>query len=470
MGYLYGASVQGIQEFIFATNELKSIVGGSELIKNINKTVEEKYQKHIMINAAGNIKLVFKDDEKEIVEDLAKNFLKGIKQNAYGITISQAVVHFEEGTFKEALQELEERLAIQRNKNDLPLDMSINILKLAPKSARPMVEAEKDTATLQKEKANTSRGNIPKNTKNKTAIIHADGNGLGAMIASMLQNLKSDQEVIEAFKTFSENLDKATNEAYNSAKEGLDDKDIRDVILGGDDMTIICNADYALEFTNKFLAAFEEKTKEYLGKNGLTACAGIAYCNHKFPFHYAVNLAESLCNRAKSHSREDSSILFHNIQSSNFTDYQEYIDKELTLKIHKETNSQNSNDNDEKKETVHLNYGPYFIHKKEPYATVTSFENLAKALMLKGSPASRLREWLTILGKDIVAAKERLKRIDEMMTLKDDIYKKEAFENSLKEFNKELTTDNLICERDGAKYTPVGDLLMHLAVVERSAS
>ena len=30
--YLYGASVQGIQDFIFKTNRLKDIVGASEIV------------------------------------------------------------------------------------------------------------------------------------------------------------------------------------------------------------------------------------------------------------------------------------------------------------------------------------------------------------------------------------------------------------------------------------------------------
>ena len=33
--YLYGASVQGIQGFIFETNKLQEIVGGSEIVKSV---------------------------------------------------------------------------------------------------------------------------------------------------------------------------------------------------------------------------------------------------------------------------------------------------------------------------------------------------------------------------------------------------------------------------------------------------
>ncbi len=64
-GYLYGASIQGIQGFIFETNKLKEMVGASDLIEwfcsveflarfsseyNIKIT-----KKNIIRNAGGNI-------------------------------------------------------------------------------------------------------------------------------------------------------------------------------------------------------------------------------------------------------------------------------------------------------------------------------------------------------------------------------------------------------------------------------
>ena len=456
--YLYGASVQGIQGYIFQTNKLKEIVGASEIIKNINKKVEKQYEKNIIINAAGNVKLVFDESEKAILEELVLNFTKEVRQSAYGITISQAVVKFEEGGLKDAFEKLEKRLSIQRNRAEIPLDSSINILKLAPKTAHPAVEKEKDKAILLKEEASTSGGKVPKNKKNKTAIIHADGNGLGAMIASMTKNLKSDDEVIETYKNFSQNLEKATTNAFEMAKAEVDDKSIREVILGGDDMTVICNANDALEFTERFLEAFEQETQKLLDGNGLTACAGIAYCNHKYPFHYAVSLAESLCSYAKEHSKAinkdlaPSSLMFHNIQSSNFTDYKEYIDKELTL--------------GKNKEKVYLNYGPYFTQKQHDYSTIESFRYLCEAMMLKGSPISRLREWLTILGQDATQAKERLLRINQMMDLKDTLYKKSALKNCFKQFNSKIELEELTITRDNKKFTPVYDIDAYLSVID----
>ena len=461
--YLYGASAQGIQEFIFATNELKTIIGASEIIKNINNKIKEKYEKNIIINAAGNVKLIFDETQKDILDELVLNFPKEIKQSAFGITISQAVVKFESGELKQAFESLEKKLFIQRNKTEIPLDMSINIIKFASKSGKAAIQTDKDKATVQKETMAIEKnltGNIPKNKKNKTAIIHADGNGLGAMIASMNKNLNTDNEIIKAYKEFSINLDEATNAAYENATKNINPKSIRKVILGGDDMTIICDANIALDFTNKFLKEFEKQTQKQMGGSGLTACAGIAYCNHKYPFHYAVNLAESLCSYSKTHSKKinkdlaPSSLMFHNIQSSNFTDFNEYIDKELTL--------------NKCADSVYLNYGPYFTSTQNNYATIDSFNNLANALMVKGSPANRLREWLTILGQNKNEAKERLLRINQMMDLKEKMYSKSCLENNLFEFNSEMKLTELTYSRGDKTYTPIGDLDTHLSVVDWS--
>src|SRR5574344_2713713 len=93
--YLYGAAVQGIQGFIFQTNELKDIVGASELVKEICTTAFDEFggsKENSILRAAGNIKFIFNrvDCEKAV-----KNFPKKVMEMAPGITISQAVVKME---------------------------------------------------------------------------------------------------------------------------------------------------------------------------------------------------------------------------------------------------------------------------------------------------------------------------------------------------------------------------------------
>ena len=71
--FLYGAAVQGIQGFILQTNKLKEIVGASELVEEICTSLFAKQidpnkseltgDSNAILNAAGNIKYVFDDEE-----------------------------------------------------------------------------------------------------------------------------------------------------------------------------------------------------------------------------------------------------------------------------------------------------------------------------------------------------------------------------------------------------------------------
>ena len=90
--YLYGAAVQGIQNFIFQTNELQDIVGASELVEQICTTDFEEFGVggESVVNAAGNIKYIFED--KETCAKAVLKFPKKVMEKAPGITISQAVV------------------------------------------------------------------------------------------------------------------------------------------------------------------------------------------------------------------------------------------------------------------------------------------------------------------------------------------------------------------------------------------
>lgn len=89
------------------------------------------------------------------------------------------------------------------------------------------------------------------------------------------------------------------------------------LVLGGDDLTVICDGRQALEFTHKFLCAFEDYTaserlgddlyrgivpelaKKALGQPRLSACAGVAIVKRHFPFSLAYDLAADLIKEAK---------------------------------------------------------------------------------------------------------------------------------------------------------------------------
>ena len=328
-------------------------------------------------------------------------------------------------------------------------------MKLNPKTAKPLVNRDNDIATKQKLYANMKfyqdnpsitefkDFSYMKNSKGKIAVIHIDGNGLGKLIPKLKDKLS----------TFSIELDKATKKAVKDAKD--DSMFIREVIVGGDDVTVICNANDALKFTKNFLQNFEDNTKKIEELDGiqdkLTACAGIAYCNEKYPFHYAVDLAEALCGVAKTHSnREHSSLIFHNIQSSNYQSWDKFVKDELTIR----------NDNN----SIRLDFGAYYL-QKENEATIESLINTVEAYRCDGSPISRLRNWLSELYKSDKNAQNLLHRINQIVKEKDN-WNCEIMDRNLKFFNKDLSNDTLIISKDGENKTPIYDILQILSVTE----
>lgn len=505
--YLYGASIQGIQEYIYATNKLQEIIGASEIIDSLGQKFNDKQEskgaifgvfdelranglvEQILLNAAGNFRAIVDGEEnlKKIVRDLPKK----IMQNAYGITISQAAAPYNDNDYGTASKELERKLKTQRNRPSLPLDMSINFMALAPKTARPIVKFDDDDtldiSSVQKREAHgrwfkrhpgakeLKEFSQISNKKNKLAVIHADGNGLGVLVKNLTDEVKNTGK-LDVIANFSKALDNATKDAYENAIAkteevfGKENLKIKALILSGDDMTAVCDADIALEFTKNFIEGFEKETDKEKPdiKEKLTMCAGIAYCNEKFPFHYAAALAEELCGAAKKHSKDryvndaekdiaPSCLMFHNVQSSNFQSWDKFIKDELTIGSEKEGRAADGKSASE----IRCDFGPYYLGdttklKNEP--KVENFINLAEMYRGEKSPKGKLREWIKELGINDRLAKVMLDRINEILE------NKSEFDGALNALYGGLSCGNLILEKDGAQKTPIYDVLQFLSI------
>ncbi len=378
--YLYGASVQGIQDFIFKTDKLAEIVGASELVEQICTTKFlqiagiNKNDEALLQIAAGNVKCEFTDEAK--LAYVVRNFPLEVQKMAPGITISQAVVLVDGEDY---LRKLEEKLKIQRNKIATPLEIGfmglerdrrtgeiayktikkqngkLEIISESTEKKRGVIQADNERCKesskenlfkklseldVRNEEIAFNIEDISASGKNSwIAVIHADGNGLGQILAGIGKEISKNKQN----RAFSKAIEDATKKAVQSVfksviedsknswnNEGKYRYPIRPVILGGDDLTVIIRADLALEFTSQFLEKFEETSKtefKSLGINGLnhlTACAGIAYIKKSYPLHYALYLAEELCSDAKKKVKKDltknelpkSALAFHKVQDS----------------------------------------------------------------------------------------------------------------------------------------------------------
>lgn len=519
--YLYGAAVQGIQGFIFQTNKLRDIVGASELVEEICTTKfaslvygekdlnyekvkgKLKEDKNAILFAAGNVKYIF--ETKEACEKVVRVFPKVVSEFAPGITVSQAVVKMEGKfeKFEDAVNELEKRLRTQRNKPMKSQTLGLMGILRSRQSGLPVVKITKgksgeehwDAAKLAKLKraeysgADTkvedrestqelckkafglksiSNGNIAHDieelTKNNDwiAVIHADGNGLGQIVQKIGKNE-------EKFKEFSQLLDEATTlsavKAYEAVKDDFNNSDsekdfipIRPIVLGGDDLTVVCRADLALKYTETFIKEFENQTKEKLGeiitdnkvfekgdiKDRLTACAGIAYVKSSYPFYYAYELAETLCSVAKKDAKAGldgelpkSCLMFHKVQDSFTEDWSAIVKRELMPQAN-----------------ISFEFGPYYINKsKDDRWTLSMLMEKAKALEGKEGNAvkSHLRNWMSLLHDSPAKAEPKLKRL--CAILDDGNEEKKELKNLV-----EKVTDKSV-KRNEKEVYPVYDIL-----------
>ncbi len=472
--YLYGASVQGIQGFIFQTNQLDDISGASELVENIctkmfKEMVGEGFNEksNAVIMAAGNVKYVF--DTREQCEHVVRNFPRKVQECAPGITFSQAVVKFDdEKHFEKAVEELEKKLKTQRNLHQTPLEVGVLGCQRAAKTGMPVVKIwngeELDAATYAKRVARKDCGNrlyiksmVGETNKDENdfnfkeeldikdltgkndwiAIVHIDGNGLGTVV----QKLGKDRE---KFREFSYLLDQATTKAANKAFEtikaqenfSLDKLPFCPVVLGGDDLTVIIRGDLAMPYAQKFIEHFEEETsKGKLGGLlkeanlcGLTACGGIAYIKASFPFYYGYKLAEELCHAAKTDAKEinkehvPSCLMFHKVQDSFVQSYKDIKARELELKPKDDgkdkaaKNGQNAPATPKKT----LCFGPYYLKEQKSYQTISQLERMVKELGKAENEGLKtgVRQWVSLMHENEEAAAQRLQRLESLTSNK----------------------------------------------------
>ncbi len=187
--------------------------------------------------------------------------------------------------------------------------------------------------------------------RNRWAVIAMDGNDMGRQFLKFEQHQKerglSEQKHAAWLKQMSDSLSSCTRQAFLHAlgvvmdrwtQERLlnndlqwcqinDDRDclterlvlpFRPLILGGDDVTMLCHASYAMVFAREMAASFNELSKEAAHEaqqsgldvplwpatnNELTISAGILFVKSSFPLSMAIPYTESLLASAKGRFR-----------------------------------------------------------------------------------------------------------------------------------------------------------------------
>jgi len=497
--YLYGASIQGIQSFIFQTNKLREIMGASDLVDQLSNSFFIKFLKennivfkeeNLILSAAGNIKYEF--DTKEECQIFVRRFPKAVMIQAPGIHVSQAVERLDDpNQYGKALQNLEDKLRVQRNKMSYVLGdytpfkigetarrtgglgfqyHKDEVLDLGQQKKRKQAESGESKLSeiltgkksYQLPRDNTDLaiewGNFT-SKNNWLAIIHADGNGLGEVILSIYDKIKGPK-LKEVIREFSKTLDIATKSAVKEAYSQIFEKEaktefyeppIRPILIGGDDITLILKGDAAIPFVQIFLDKFEQITQKLFAEleitlqiqsenlelsKGLTACAGVCFVKPNFPFHYGVHLSDSLTTESKKHSKANkiegkipSSVLFHKVQSSYVDDYSSIADQTLNHGH------------------IRFDNGPYFTNSIEGFSTLEELQSWIKSITRPSAPRSSLRQWLGVVTHDPNQAAFMLERIRQNLN-----------ERGNSKLISELKLENdYLIKRNGETYTHLYD-------------
>ena len=163
-------------------------------------------------------------------------------------------------------------------------------------------------------------------------VIHLDGNDIGAKISAWLQERRSesdDNQTAAAYTALTEQVTAAVDAAMRAVVNGVVESltpaergaivvhpgldlrvelhaeagrlylPVRPVLLGGDDLTVLCDGRLALALAARALAAFNAAEASILGST-LSASAGIALVGAHYPFSRAYQIASELCDSAKA--------------------------------------------------------------------------------------------------------------------------------------------------------------------------
>ncbi len=163
-------------------------------------------------------------------------------------------------------------------------------------------------------------------------IVHIDGNDMGEQLRDVRERWQNDkltdEQIIQNMKKISDDINRLGKSAFtaclNTITKSIEYKGdycirgaakaqeislredenreilylpIRPVLLGGDDMTFICDARVAFSASEVILREFEHNPVKDLGI--ITACAGISFVRSHSPVSRAYDRAEDVCRLAK---------------------------------------------------------------------------------------------------------------------------------------------------------------------------
>ncbi len=359
MPFLAQYTIRSKQSYIFRTNHLVEIVGGSDII---SKTFDElfacmkaaglryeqardqsagfsmretrrRFQEGTLDAAelfigGGNDTILFRDIDAFRRANAA--YTRKVLERYPGLLPLCVGVEVEGADYRADYQKLMD--AAEKSKSAMQSGRVENAQPFARQDRSTLqavsVEVRQDDGSVEFRSAEANAkylvGKISKNTEEETkllddlakngersllAIVHADGNNMGVKIQKKLGNETDYDLCVKTMRAFNREIDdvftKKGPDALEARRQELikefpDDKAknrlVRWIVKGGDDAAFICNAKYALELTKAYLQGVSAAGSQ---AGEYSSCAGICVFHAHYPFARAYELAEQACDNAK---------------------------------------------------------------------------------------------------------------------------------------------------------------------------
>ncbi|MEA2061638.1 MAG: hypothetical protein U9P10_14260 [Thermodesulfobacteriota bacterium] len=347
--------IKGIQTFIFKVPKLKYIVGGSALIDRFDKEtmkLMESSSAKLIFSGGGKGTFLCKttadaDNLKEDIIDEARAIGLDIRFGQHEI-FSQAAQHADE--LYSFIPELHDGYPCPESglyptkagKKRHPL-----IQKRLYRSGKKVFRRFEDMLlpeimipgrsneeleffhNVDSNDSDGQAGAFALGNRNRWAVISMDGNDMGMQFRAQVKKGLSDDEMQQWIQKMSNALDDITVTAASAGiqrvvsewagsdrgkeaviQEGIVTLPIRPLVVGGDDIVVLCHCSYAVTFVKEVIRVFEAASRNYSAlwpaTNGkLTITAGILYSSVTLPLHTAIPYSEALLGSAKGRGRKN---------------------------------------------------------------------------------------------------------------------------------------------------------------------
>lgn len=318
--YLMILEVSQKQAYIFAAKKLKENAARSQDINTVTSSkffarmAGELYQEGNNLVYAGGGHTVLQFDSQEQAVAFAKVITEMVLRQYPGLELFVKTIEYNPAkTPGDNLKELSKALEAKKARRlasfrliDFGLEQPLEYggIKLNGSGGEGVLPPEGYRFPSQFEELVNA---LPGETAdNFIAVIHIDGNAMGARVDNIFRASTGDWEHCRtSLRRFSEGIQADFEAAFQATVDEVirilqprRDLPIRPVIMAGDDVCFVTAGNIGLECARLFIEKLKAKPNG-VDHKPYAACTGVALVHLKYPFHRAYDLAEELCNNAK---------------------------------------------------------------------------------------------------------------------------------------------------------------------------